>query len=228
MGWQLEKALNERLAKETGYVVHPFGSRHTMAVCYPNTYETGMSNLGMQIIYREVNSRDDFQCERAFLPDKKLQKLYEKEHSPLLTLENKRPLCDFEILGFSVNFEMDYFNIPDILEAGHVPVRSADRTETDPLIVMGGPVAFFNPEPLALFMDVCLIGEGEELIHAFLDAWIQAKADGVDRQELLGWPGLKAYMSHPSIITCMMIRADCCVLMPNRVSRTMYAGSGMN
>lgn len=185
MGWQLEKALNERLAKETGYVVHPFGSRHTMAVCYPNTYETGMSNLGMQIIYREVNSRDDFQCERAFLPDKKLQKLYEKEHSPLLTLENKRPLCDFEILGFSVNFEMDYFNIPDILEAGHVPVRSADRTETDPLVVMGGPVAFFNPEPLALFMDVCLIGEGEELIHAFLDAWIQAKADGVDRQELL-------------------------------------------
>ena len=185
MGWQLEKALNERLAKETGYVVHPFGSRHTMAVCYPHTYETGMSNLGMQIIYREVNSRDDFQCERAFLPDKKLQKLYEKEHSPLLTLENKRPLCDFEILGFSVNFEMDYFNIPDILEAGHVPVRSADRMETDPLVVMGGPVAFFNPEPLALFMDVCLIGEGEELIHAFLDAWIQAKADGVDRQELL-------------------------------------------
>lgn len=185
MGWQLEKALNERLARETGYVVHPFGSRHTMAVCYPNTYETGMSNLGMQIIYREVNSRDDFQCERAFLPDKKLQKLYEKEHSPLLTLENKRPLCDFEILGFSVNFEMDYFNIPDILEAGHVPVRAADRTETDPLVVMGGPVAFFNPEPLALFMDVCLIGEGEELIHAFLDAWIQAKADGVDRQELL-------------------------------------------
>lgn len=185
MGWQLEKALNERLARETGYVVHPFGSRHTMAVCYPNTYETGMSNLGMQIIYREVNSRNDFQCERAFLPDKKLKKIYEKEHSPLLTLENKRPLCDFEILGFSVNFEMDYFNIPDILEAGHIPVRAADRTETDPLVVMGGPVAFFNPEPLALFMDVCLIGEGEELIHAFLDAWLQAKADGAGRQELL-------------------------------------------
>ena len=80
---------------------------------------------------------------------------------------------------------MDYFNIPDILEAGHIPVRAADRTETDPLVVMGGPVAFFNPEPLALFMDVCLIGEGEELIHAFLDAWLQAKADGAGRQELL-------------------------------------------
>lgn len=185
MEWQIEQILENRLAKETGYVVHPFGSRHTMAICYPNTYETGMSNLGMQIIYREVNDRTDFQCERAFLPGKKLQQLYDRKHSPLLTLENKRPLCDFEIVGFSVNFEMDYFHVPSILELGHIPVRAVERTNRDPLVVMGGPVAFFNPEPLSLCMDVCLIGEGEELIHHFLDAYLAARQEGVDRKELL-------------------------------------------
>ena len=79
-----------------------------MALCYPNTYEVAMSNLGMQIIYREVNERADWLCERAFLPDKELAALYAKERSPLLTLENGRPLCDFEIIGLSVSFEMDY------------------------------------------------------------------------------------------------------------------------
>ncbi|MBC3537911.1 radical SAM protein [Megasphaera hominis] len=186
MRWQIEKKLTDQLDRETGYVRYPFGSRHTMAICYPNTYETGMSNLGLQIIYQQVNGRGDFQCERAFLPDKDLQKLYDKDHIPLLTLENQRPLCDFEIIGFSINFEMDYFNVPFILEQGRVPVEAAKRQDDDPLVVMGGPVAFFNPEPLTPFIDVCLVGEGEDLIHAFLDAWLAAKAEpGMTRQKLL-------------------------------------------
>ena len=86
-----------------------------MAICYPNTYEVAMSNLGMQIIYKMVNERPDWLCERAFLPDKELSKLYAKQKTPLLTMENQRPLCDFEIIGLSVSFEMDYFHIPEIL-----------------------------------------------------------------------------------------------------------------
>ena len=185
MAWQIETELQTKLDAEKGYYQYPFGSRHTMAICYPNTYEVGMSNLGMQIIYREVNERPDFQCERVFLPDKKLGKLYEKYKTPLLTLENKRPLCDFEIVGLSVNFEMDYFNVPAILDKGRVPVLQAERGEQDPLVVMGGPVAFFNPEPLTPFVDVCLIGEGEQLIHDFLDAYLAAKQQGLERQALL-------------------------------------------
>ena len=182
MSWQIERKLAERLADETGYYKYPFGTRRAMALCYPNTYEVAMSNLGMQIIYREVNERADWLCERAFLPDKELAALYAKERSPLLTLENGRPLCDFEIIGLSVSFEMDYFNIPVILEQGRVPVLAADREETDPLVVMGGPVAFFNPEPLSPFVDVCLIGEGEGLIHSFLDAYTAGREAGESRQ----------------------------------------------
>lgn len=185
MSWQIEKILAERLDSETGYYKYPFGTRHAMAICYPNTYEVGMSNLGMQIIYREVNRREDWLCERAFLPDKQLAKWYAKEHTPLLTLENHRPLCDFEIVGLSVNFEMDYFNVPAILEQGHVPVLAAERKDTDPLVVMGGPVAFFNPEPLTPFVDVCMVGEGEQMIHAFLEAYMKGTAQGLGRRELL-------------------------------------------
>lgn len=87
MSWQIERKLAEYLADETGYYKYPFGTRRAMALCYPNTYEVAMSNLGMQIIYREVNERADWLCERAFLPDKELAALYAKERSPLLTLE---------------------------------------------------------------------------------------------------------------------------------------------
>jgi radical SAM superfamily enzyme YgiQ (UPF0313 family) len=194
MSWQIEQYLKKRLADEQGYYQFPFGSRHTMAICYPNTYEVGMSNLGMQIIYREVNRRDDWQCERAFMPDKELTALYDKGHTPLLTLENQRPLCDFEIIGLSVNFEMDYFNVPLLLDKGHVTVRAAERGEDQPFVVMGGPVAFFNPEPLTPFVDVCIVGEGERAIHALLDTYLQARQQGLDRRGILqAWaqvPGL--------------------------------------
>lgn len=185
MSWQIERKMAECLADEQGYYKYPFGTRKAMAICYPNTYEVAMSNLGMQIIYHEVNERPDWLCERAFLPDKELAALYAKERSPLLTLENCRPLCDFDIIGFSVSFEMDYFNIPAMLELGRVPVLAKDRGEDDPLVVMGGPVAFFNPEPLAPFVDVCLIGEGETLIHAFLDAYADGRRRHLSRRELL-------------------------------------------
>lgn len=185
MSWQIKKKLEERLAEEQGYYKHPFGARHAMAICYPNTYEVAMSNLGMQIIYRLVNERTDWLCERAFLPDKELARLYAKGKTPLLTMENQRPLCDFEIIGLSVSFEMDYFHVPELLEQGRVPVLAAERGDEDPLVVMGGPVAFFNPEPLTPFVDVCLIGEGESMMHPFLDTYMRARDEGLSRHDML-------------------------------------------
>lgn len=185
MSWQIEKVLADQLERERGYYKYPFGSRRAMAICYPNTYEVAMSNLGLQIIYKEVNDRSDWLCERAFMPDKELDKLYAKSHMPLLTLENQRPLCDFEIIGLSVSFEMDYFNVPDLLQRGHVPVLASARGDMDPIVAMGGPVAFFNPEPLTPFVDVVLVGEGEQLVHAFLDAYTKGREEGLNRRELL-------------------------------------------
>lgn len=185
MSWQVEKALDDLMAQETGAVQYPFGTRHAMAICYPNTYDVAMSNLGMQIIYREVNGREDWLCERAFLPDKDLMKVFEKTGEPLISLENRRPLSDFEILGLSVSFEMDYFNVPTILEMGRIPVLAADRDDDDTLVVMGGPVAFFNAEPLSPFVDVVLVGEGERFIHTFLDAYGEGKSQGLSRHDLL-------------------------------------------
>lgn len=147
MKWHIEQILDRQLSEEQGYYQFPFGSRHTMAICYPNTYETGMSNLGMQIIYREVNCRGDWQCERAFVPDKELAAAYAGEKTPLLTLENKRPLNEFELVGLSVNFEMDYFHVPELLDRGQIPLLARDRGEGECFVILGGPVAFFNPEP---------------------------------------------------------------------------------
>lgn len=195
MSWQVEKALDELMAEETGAVRYPFGTRHAMAICYPNTYDVAMSNLGMQIIYREVNGREDWLCERAFLPDKELMKVFEKTKEPLISLENRRPLSDFEILGLSVSFEMDYFNVPTILEMGRIPVLAKERGDDDTLVVMGGPVAFFNAEPLSPFVDVVMVGEGEHFIHQFLDAYHEGKAQNLSRHDLLRYlacevPGL--------------------------------------
>ena len=95
MSWQVEKALDELMSQETGAVVYPFGTRRAMAICYPNTYDVAMSNLGMQIIYREVNGREDWLCERAFLPDKDLMKVFEKTGEPLVSLEKQAALVRF-------------------------------------------------------------------------------------------------------------------------------------
>ena len=185
MKWRVEQALSKQLAEETGYYKFPFGSCHTMAICYANTYEVGMSNLGLQIIYKEVNEHEGWQCERAFMPDKKMAEVYAHDKAPLLTLENQRSLSEFELIGISMSFEMDYFNVPTLLAMGQVPVRAEDRGEADPLVVMGGPVAFFNPEPLTPFVDVCVIGEGEQVIHELLDTYTTAREQGVSRQEIL-------------------------------------------
>jgi len=173
------------MEQEQGTIVFPPGSRQGFALIYPNTYHVGMSNLGFQIIYQQINSRGDTACERLFLPDRTTEPEYIRTNTPLMTIETQRPLYEFPLIGFAITFEMDYFNVLQILSLGRVPLLAAKRTETDPFIIIGGPCATFNPEPLADFVDICIIGEGEEVIQDVLDTYYQGRDMGLSRLEIL-------------------------------------------
>ncbi len=194
MAWNLKAELRRQLEQEQGYVIYPAGGRERFALVYPNSYHVGMSNLGIHIIYELLNRRPDTACERLFLPEKKSLERYERTGTPLMSLETQTPLFRFPVIGFAVSFEMDYFHIMKILALGHVKLRAAERGEQEPLLIAGGPCATFNPEPLSLIFDAFIIGEGEAILPAFLDAYYAAKADGLPRRELLkriaGVPGV--------------------------------------
>jgi len=185
MTWQLKQNLQKVLMGEKGTQIFPPGSRNGFALAYPNSYHVGMSNLGLHIIYQQINSRHDTACERIFLPEAKLLQEYEKTHTPLLTLETQRPLNEFPLIGFAVSFEMDYFNVLTMLQFGRIPLLAIERDEHDPLVMIGGPCATFNPEPLADFADLFIIGEGEEVIHEVLDTYYQAIEERLARRDLL-------------------------------------------
>lgn len=185
MNWKLKQHLQEILKQEQGYKIFPGGFRKRFALAYPNSYFVGMSNLGFHIIYDQINSRSDSACERFFLPDKNLIDDYERTHTPLMSIETQTPLHDFSLIGFAISFEMDYFNILQMLTLGKVKLLASERTEKDPIVIAGGPCATFNPEPLSLFIDAFIIGEGEETIHAFLDVYNQAENQNLSRHELL-------------------------------------------
>ncbi len=185
MSWHLKEKLQRVLESEKGASVYAPGSRTGFALAYPNTYHVGMSNLGFHIIYQQINSRGDTACERIFLPDKKDEQEYVRTNAPLMTLETQRPLYEFPLIGVAMTFEMDYFHLLDILELGKVPLLADDRGEGDSIIIMGGPCATFNPEPVAAFVDVCIIGEGEEVIHELLDAYYDGREKQLSRRELL-------------------------------------------
>lgn len=156
-----------------------------VAIVYPNTYFVGMSNLGLHIIYEEINLRYDSVCERIFLPEKKELEAYDKTKTPLMSVETQRPMHQFDVVAFDVTFEMDYFNIPLMLRHGRVPIMGKDRTEFDPIVIAGGPCATFNPEPFADFIDAFIIGEGEGIVSRVLDIIRNGKLEGLDRHAIL-------------------------------------------
>ncbi len=156
-----------------------------VAIVYPNTYFVGMSNLGLHIIYEEINLRNDSVCERIFLPEKKELEAYDKTKTPLMSVETQRPMHQFDVVAFDVTFEMDYFHIPLMLRHGRVPVMSEDRTGFDPIVIAGGPCATFNPEPFADFIDAFIIGEGEGIVSRVLDIIRDGKMEGLDRHTIL-------------------------------------------
>lgn len=156
-----------------------------VAIVYPNTYFVGMSNLGLHIIYEEINLRNDSVCERIFLPEKKELEAYDKTKTPLMSVETQRPMHQFDVVAFDVTFEMDYFHIPLMLRHGRVPIMGKDRTEFDPIVIAGGPCATFNPEPFADFIDAFIIGEGEGIVSRVLDIIRDGKMEGLNRHAIL-------------------------------------------
>jgi radical SAM superfamily enzyme YgiQ (UPF0313 family) len=158
------------LSREVGYVRKPHANRLRVALIFPNTYFVGMSNLGFQTIYRLFNDQPEIVCERAFLPPRQELAALREAGTRLVTLESQTPVADVDVIAFSVSFEWDYTNVLTMLRLAGVPLRAADRSHTDPLVVIGGAVTFVNPEPLAPFADVIAAGEGEALVPALLDA----------------------------------------------------------
>ena len=156
-----------------------------VAIVYPNTYFVGMSNLGLHIIYEEINRHPASVCERIFLPEKKELDAYDKTKTPLMSVETQRPMHQFDVVAFDVTFEMDYFHIPLMLRHGRVPVMSEDRTSFDPIIIAGGPCATFNPEPFADFIDAFIIGEGEGIVTAVLERIRKGRENGESREETI-------------------------------------------
>ncbi|MEE8290075.1 MAG: radical SAM protein [Candidatus Tectomicrobia bacterium] len=160
----------QRLQAERGTLMKDAGQALIRFVLgYPHRYFVGMSNLGLQTIYRVLNQRPDTVCERVFLPDAAEEAWYAKTNTPLLSLESQRPVADFHLVGFSVSYENDYLHLLRMLELAHIPLRTADRTAHHPLIIVGGAVTYINPEPLADFVDLMIIGDGEEAINEYLD-----------------------------------------------------------
>ncbi len=154
------------------------------AFCFPDTYEIGMSNLGLRILYGVLNKMEGVWCERVFAPWGDMEDELRRTGLPLYGLESGDPIRDFDVVGFSLGYEMAYTGVLDMLDLAGLPVRAADRDEHHPLVIAGGSCAY-NPEPLAAFVDVFSIGEGEEALPELVECCRKGKAEGWSRKELL-------------------------------------------
>ena len=154
------------------------------AMCFPDVYEIGMSNLGMMILYNMFNEREDVWCERVFSPWMDLDEIMREEHIPLFALESQEPVKEFDFLGITLGYEMCYTNVLQILDLSHVSLLAKDRKEDDPIVIGGGACAY-NPEPIAEFFDMFYIGEGETVYDALFDVYKATKAAGGSRKDFL-------------------------------------------
>ena len=154
------------------------------AMCFPDVYEIGMSHLGIQILYDMFNRRDDVWCERVYSPWPDLHEIMKKENIPLFGLESQDAIKEFDFIGMTLQYEMCYINILQILDLAQIPFKSADRDESDPIVIGGGPCSY-NPEPIADFFDIFYIGEGEISYDALLNLYKEKKKSGYDRNEFL-------------------------------------------
>ena len=154
------------------------------ALCFPDTYEIGMSNLGCRILYGVMNQEPDIWCERSFAPWGDMEEEMRKAEIPLYALESGDPLAQFDAIGFSLGYEMAYSNVLNMLDLAGLPLRSADRPGLTPLVLAGGTCCY-NPEPLAPFVDLFVLGEGEEVTLEYLQLLKQAKNEGWDKARFL-------------------------------------------
>ena len=154
------------------------------ALCFPDTYEIGMSNLGCRILYGVMNRRSDVWCERCYAPWGDMEEEMRREGLLLYGLESGDAIADFDIIGFSLGYEMAYTNVLNMLDLAGVPLRAADRPDLAPMIVAGGTCCY-NPEPLAPFIDLFILGEGEEVTLEYIDLYQQANEEGWSKEEFL-------------------------------------------
>ena len=154
------------------------------AMCFPDVYEIGMSHLGVQILYDMFNKMEDVWCERVYSPWPDLHKIMKEENIPLFGLESQEPIRDFDFIGFTLNYEMCYTNVLQIIDLGQIPLLAKDRSDEDPLIIGGGCCAY-NPEPLADFFDLFYMGEGEISYYELFDLYKKMRAEGKSRKEFL-------------------------------------------
>jgi len=179
--WELDRNRKSRLLKEQAFIKPSYGAAVNFALVYPNDYFIAMSSLGYHIIYNLLNSLEGVSCERFFSPPLSS----EKSRSPALySLETGSPLSDFDVIGFSVSFELDYIRIARTLSSGGIPLYSQEREKLFPLVIAGGAFSFYNPEPMALFFDAIFPGEAEETLLEFIKL-LKFKEDFKDKSSLL-------------------------------------------
>lgn len=182
----------KNVQKPARYIGNEFNSVHKenfdelikFAFCFPDVYEVGMSHLGMKILYHMMNERDDTVCERVFAPWVDMEEEMRKNQIPLLSLESHVPVCKFDIVGFTLQYEMSFSNIINMLDLAKIPLKSKDRGEGVPFVCAGGPCAY-NGEPLAEIIDFFILGEGEEVNNEILDVYKEWKKSNSNRIDFL-------------------------------------------
>ncbi len=186
------EACLKRVQKPARYIGNEFNSVHkenfsdlvSFAFCFPDVYEVGMSHLGMKILYHMMNDRDDTVCERVFAPWVDMEEELRRENIPLLSLESHEPVKNFDIIGFTLQYEMSYSNVINMLDLAGVPVRQCERGDDFPFVCAGGPCAY-NGEPLADIVDFFVLGEGEEVNNEIIDAYKLWKSEGMSKLDFL-------------------------------------------
>jgi radical SAM family uncharacterized protein len=158
--------------------------RGRLCLAFPDTYSIGMSHYGLQVLYDVMNRRADWACERAFCPMGDMEQLLREHRRPLWSLESFTPLAEFDVLGFTLQYDLCYSNVLTMLDLGGIPLAARERTAAHPLVIAGGPCVM-NPEPMARFIDAFLIGDGEESLPELCDLWLELKQAGVDRETAL-------------------------------------------
>ncbi|MBN1365354.1 MAG: TIGR03960 family B12-binding radical SAM protein [Syntrophaceae bacterium] len=185
MDWKLKKICANILEKETGYIKKIWGEYNTVCLAYPNRYSIGMTNLGFQTVYKIFNDQPSFLCERVFLPASGNDARFVSGTAGIVSLENQKSITEFDILAFSVSFENDYPNILKIINLAKIPLLAKDRSGKNPLIIGGGIALTLNPEPLADFFDVFILGEIEEVLPRFCSKFEEARRFGYGRKQFL-------------------------------------------
>jgi len=185
MNWKVKKKYESLLEQERGYVKKVWGTYNTVCLAYPNYYRTGMANLGFQTVYKIINEQPSFLCERVFLPAARSDAEFATGAAGMFSLESQKSIAEFDILAFSLSFENDYPHILTMLAAAGIPLLTKDRAEEFPLVIGGGIALTLNPEPLADYFDLFILGEAEETLPQFTRSFEDARRLGHGRPRLL-------------------------------------------